>query len=741
MAQKITDRQKESIARRMGYDGPMEMFEQFIKSNPALERKYGAVVQRFMARGGAVMRAKSGGAVTKKKLKMQEGGAVQTSTTDLTSAVWGPDGKMYDSAASAQAAGVTNISATPVPVLATTATPTATTIDTGTGQAGTASTATLSTAQAAPDVAAPTPTTAPTYTAGQATPAIEQTLAGVAPAQGTVSQQAQVQAATMEPTSTAVGGVQAAQATPAEYTQVQAPTQRTAQAGEMVAGTTVDMGRVEAALQQGQAAQGVVTPEMTIQGQLNQMLANFDAGNPPPWAAASLRAATAQLAARGLGASSLAGQAIIQATLEAATPIAAADAATFERMGLQNLSNKQQMAVLNAQQRAAFLGQEFDQGFQTRVLNAAKLSDIANMNFNADVQIALENARMAQTVNLTNLSNRQAVVMATAAQIASLETQNLSNQQQAAVQNAQAFLQMDLTNLGYEQQTSLFKAQEITQALLSDTAARNAALQFNATSQLQSDQFNANLATQVSQFNVSQRNAMEQFNVSSANAFEQFNASQKNAMDQFNAQNALVVAQANAQLLTQVSLADTAAINAANQFNAQTALGISTTQYNAQVQVLRDNMQYAWQTGENALSREMELAKTRLSTEAQRYGADRSVDAAMYEALGTMGAKILATGSSPGTVIGDLKSALTAGTKAVMSFITGATSDLYKPIPNQAEFGEPGHGWSYYESNDNSGDTVVISPNKEYYYNGELVWYPNMPTSGSDFGFSTDFGE
>jgi len=43
-------------------------------------------------------------------------------------------------------------------------------------------------------------------------------------------------------------------------------------------------------------------------------------------------------------------------------------------MGIQNLSNKQQIAVLSAQQRATFLGQEFDQGFQTRVINAARLN-------------------------------------------------------------------------------------------------------------------------------------------------------------------------------------------------------------------------------------------------------------------------------------------------------------------------------------------------------------------------------
>ena len=51
----------------------------------------------------------------------------------------------------------------------------------------------------------------------------------------------------------------------------------------------------------------------------------------------------------------------------------------------------------------------------------------------------------------------------------------------------------------------MFKAQEQVNAILSDTAAANAAKQFNATSQNQTDQFFASMATQVSQFNTEQR--------------------------------------------------------------------------------------------------------------------------------------------------------------------------------------------------------------------------------------------
>jgi hypothetical protein len=69
----------------------------------------------------------------------------------------------------------------------------------------------------------------------------------------------------------------------------------------------------------------------------------------------------------------LAGQAIVQATIEAALPIAQADAATVAQFEAQNLSNRQQRAMLAAQQRAQFIGQEFDQEFQARVQNAVAL--------------------------------------------------------------------------------------------------------------------------------------------------------------------------------------------------------------------------------------------------------------------------------------------------------------------------------------------------------------------------------
>ena len=503
-------------------------------------------------------------------------------------------------------------------------------IATTAGQVGDASTVTAATATTEQAAAQPN-VTATTVEGVKVEQDVRAETEATKAAQGEVSEEAQVQAAQMDPTSTQVGTIPAAQIE--EATRVEAPQSRTLQSGEMIE-AAADAKKATAFVEEVQAATANPSAAATVKGQLDNLMADFDEGQTPAWAAGALRNATAQMAARGLSSSSMAGQALIQAAMESALPIAQADAATTAQFEITNLSNRQSRAMLAAQQRATFMGMEFDQQFQARVANASKISDIANMNFNAEQQIALENARMAQTVDLANLSNRQAMVIAEASQIASLETQNLNNRQQASVQNAQAFLQMDLTNLANEQQTELFKSQQNIQALLSDQASENAARQFNASSQTQVDQFNTSLASQISQFNTTQSNAMNQFNAEQTNVVGKFNAEVQNQRDQFNAQNQLLVEQSNAQWRRQVATLDTAAVNAANQFNATAVLDISNTAYANLWQQARDTMEWAWTSAENERQRDTSVAIAKISADASKYAAELKEDAANSAAWG-----------------------------------------------------------------------------------------------------------
>ena len=467
--------------------------------------------------------------------------------------------------------------------------------------------------------------------AAQASPEVQNAIQANQAAQTDASDtKAQVVAA--QQTATSVANVTAAQG---NAIKLDNPVTRQIQTGELIDGVA-DAEKAKAFTEQVEAATSTPSEQATVAGQLASLTANFDATNPPAWAAGALRGVQAMMQQRGMGASSMAGQAMVQAALESALPIANADAQTVRTFELQNLSNRQARAMLAAQQRATFLGLEFDQDFQARVQNSAKIADIANKNFTAEQAIALENSRTANTVNLNNLSNRQGVVMAEASALAQMDSANLNARQQAAVQNANNFLQLDMANLTNEQQTALFNAQAINQSLLTDQAATNAARQFNATSQNQVDQFMSTLANNVSQFNATQSNAQDQFNAGELNTLSRFNAEVRNQRDQFNAQNQLAIAQNNAVWRREIATADTSAINRANELNAKAVLDVSDTAYNNLWSFYSDTIEWAWKSAESEQDRINALAVAEVSKEAQEYASNASKAAAGKQALGAM---------------------------------------------------------------------------------------------------------
>ena len=473
-----------------------------------------------------------------------------------------------------------------------------------------ATTAGVDTVGTAAQATAPTTPTVATVQPTTAAADVKKVTDATQAQQGQVSTQAQVQAA--QQNESAVSGLQAAQGAATMMTN---PVQREIQAGELVTGSA-DAQKAAAFTEQVQAASATPSDKATVQGQLEDLMQDFEGGKTPSWAAGAMRAATAQMSARGLGASSMAGQALVQAAMEASLPIAMADAQTTAQFEAQNLSNKQQRAMLAAQQRAEFMGMEFTQDFQARVANASKVSDIANMNFTAEQQVALENARAANTMNMANLSNSQAMVMAEAAALSNMDMANLSNRQQAAVQNAQSFLAMDMTNLNNKQQTEMFRAQQNIQALFTDQAAENAASQFNAASENQTNQFFADLQTNVSKFNADQRNAVAQFDTNAVNATRQFNVAQDNAFKQFMLSNNLVVAQANAKWRQTAALTNQQSANERALYVAKEQNALTQAELDEIWQRERDEMDYVFNAYQNDQDRANAIVLQKLAGEA-----------------------------------------------------------------------------------------------------------------------------
>jgi len=623
----------QKIATRMGYAGSMDNFDEYIKQNPDKEREMIVYKSRAqeMARGGSVRKLAVGGQADARQLTQAE--VPITPNYATTDTIGDVSAKMLQDPSIPQGA---------VTVPVGTQVTADQEINTGLGQvAGTVgvptaqATTTTSNQQAEKD--------ANVTIADKSATAVDSALAATNAAQMTLNDpRSQVLAA--QQTASSVGNLSAAQG---NATLMSNPVQRQIQSGEIITGAA-NAQTAATFTEQIQAATATPTDQATVQGQLATLTNNFDASNPPSWAAGALRGVQAQMAARGLGASSMSGQAMVQAALESALPIAQADAQVIASFEAQNLTNRQQRAMLAAQQRATFMGQEFDQNFQARVQNSARIGDIANMNFTAEQNVAMENSRAVNTMNLNNLSNRQAMVAAEAAALSNLDMSNLNNRQQASVNNAQSFLQQDMANLSNQQQTDLFKAQQRTQALFTDQAAENASRQFNATSQNQVDQFFANLATQTAQFNATQTNAQSQFNAGQVNTVERFNAEMNNQRDQYNATNQLAIAQNNAVWRREIATADTAAVNRANELNANAVLDISKEAYDNLWSYYNDTMEWAWTSADNQLERLNKMAIAQLNADAQleanKMAAGSAGGKAIGSLIGTLGSAAISKG-------------------------------------------------------------------------------------------------
>lgn len=245
--------------------------------------------------------------------------------------------------------------------------------------------------------------------------------------------------------------------------------------------------QVQAARQQGltdyvDAQQANVDVNSTIQGQLANIMQQFEGGQIPAFAAGAIRVAEQRLAARGMGASSMAGAAIMQAAMEAATPIAAADAETYRRMSELNLNNRQQAEVLNAQ-----------------------------MTLQLDLQ-NLDNEQQARVANNRN-------------QVQALFTD------QAAVNSARQF------NAQTTQQNDQFFSELFNQTARFNVTQENAMAQFNAGQTNARGQFNSELANQREQFQTKNSILIDQANAVYRRQINTANTAIQNAEAEINTRN------------------------------------------------------------------------------------------------------------------------------------------------------------------------------------------------------------
>ena len=211
--------------------------------------------------------------------------------------------------------------------------------------------------------------------------------------------------------------------------------------------------------------------------QLGKLFESIKSGTElPAWASPAVRKASAIMAQRGLGSSSMAAAAITQAIYESAIPIAAADAKAYSTLQLQNLSNKQAATLQNA-------------------INSANL-DVANLN-------------AAQTAAVNTAKNFLALDLA-----------NLNNEQQAAVIDFQTTVSGLFSDAAADNAANQFNAK-----------SESDVEQFFAELDAQVETTEKNRQAALEQYNVSQEISVEQFNANMEATRDQFNANMRRQID------------------------------------------------------------------------------------------------------------------------------------------------------------------------------------------------------------------
>ena len=276
------------------------------------------------------------------------------------------------------------------------------------------------------------------------------------------------------------------------------------------AGTSPTATAAQGTLSTGSVAQGqtgAITSDATVKGQLeglqNEVTTALASGNPMPvWARGAAKATEAAMAARGMSASSMAAEALAEGIMNAAIPIATADAATYKQMIFQNLANNQQAAITNAQ---AYLQM-----------------DMANLSNN-------------QQTSLANLQTRQSFLLSDQAAANASAQFNATSQNQVnefydklgATISEQNAVRTDTMNQYAQSEANKIAAINAQNQVAIDeaNAARESAInQFNATVENQRQQFNVNNQREIDQSNVVWRRAINTANTAATNATNQTNA-------------------------------------------------------------------------------------------------------------------------------------------------------------------------------------------------------------------------
>ena len=186
-----------------------------------------------------------------------------------------------------------------------------------------------------------------------------------------------------------------------------------------------------------QAAVGEPSDKATVRGQLSMLMQDFEGGETPPWASGPMRQAMQMMQARGMGASSIAGQAVVQAAMESAISIASQDANVNAQFEMQNLNNEQQTTIFKTQQRLAGLFSDQAALNASQQFNSTSENQTNQFFSNLEASASQFNANQINAIRQFNAGETNAIEQFNAQVINQREQFNAQNSLVISQANAQ----------------------------------------------------------------------------------------------------------------------------------------------------------------------------------------------------------------------------------------------------------------------------------------------------------------
>ena len=348
---------------------------------------------------------------------------------------------------------------------------------------------------------------------------------------------------------------------------------------EVTAAISEDPATVEAQLDdpntatEVKAAVAALPEEALVSTQMENLLAGMEEGKTPAWARPAVAAIEQQMAQRGLSASTVGRDALFNAIIQSALPMAQSNAQALQQRAQQNLTNEQQANLASAQNT-----------MQIRMANLANRQTAASQTAQMAQQIKLQKGEFGQQATVLTAQQTQQTELANFQAAQQKAQQESSQRQQAALANLDAASRTDLANLqalnqagsqnlNAEQQTRLANYNAQINRVMKQAELQQDMEKANLSASLQTEMLNLNNMNLAAKDTMTAEQTERLTNLQTFVDFKKTNAAMAQQMEMANL--------SNEQQMRMAELSDRAATDAAN-FTAENQFELA--ELNAKVQ-------------------------------------------------------------------------------------------------------------------------------------------------------------